>query len=302
MLQLAPGDINGHCPETPLWPLLESNPGQARLVFPEDRFRMTPVAMEFINADTNAVDPALTAEFTQALRDGGFVFPARSVHGRFTILKPLGEGVFLVDATYQVFHAKRRDNRPVVIKTSIDPAIETRHIKVSENAERRYYGLLLAGDGRLFLMTYDHYRLIPLPIDNYHPDEMDFKLVINPLYLTAVWSDEKTIRAVAMDTDYRPIDHYVHSMSRATVTPMQRLYQVLFPFTLRLENTDGRFLDIKVRPGGLPSTIGLIISLAGYVIVEMMRHRHRPGLAGSLLVAITGIYGLIAVTFLETER
>jgi len=34
---------------------------------------MTPVAMEFINADTNAVDPALTAEFTQALRDGGFV-------------------------------------------------------------------------------------------------------------------------------------------------------------------------------------------------------------------------------------
>jgi len=79
-------------------------------------------------------------------------------------------------------------------------------------------------------------------------------------------------------------------------------YQVLFPFTLQLENTDGRFLDIKVRPGGLPSTIGLIISLAGYVIVEMMRHRHRPGLAGSLLVAITGIYGLIAVTFLKTER
>lgn len=37
VLQLTSNEINGHRPETPLWPLLESNPGQARLVFPERR-------------------------------------------------------------------------------------------------------------------------------------------------------------------------------------------------------------------------------------------------------------------------
>ncbi len=49
---------------------------QARLVFPEDRFRMTGEAMQFVNADTNAVDEPLTELFTRALKDAGFSFPA----------------------------------------------------------------------------------------------------------------------------------------------------------------------------------------------------------------------------------
>ncbi|MFP4348359.1 MAG: DUF4857 domain-containing protein [Thermodesulfobacteriota bacterium] len=50
--------------------------------------------------------------------------------------------------------------------------------------------------------SYDGYRLIRLPIDTYDPDRMDFKLLINPLYRTAVWSDEARIRAVAMDAAF----------------------------------------------------------------------------------------------------
>ena len=301
VLELKSAEINDRRPLTPLWPLLESNPGQARLVFPEDRFRMTAEGMAFINADFNRPDPGLSADFTRALKAEGFVFPARSVNGKSTILKPFDEGVFMVDADYRVFHVKRRDGRPVVVRTPIDPVLKTRHIKISENKRREYYGLLLTANDTLHLLTYDGYRLIPLPLEHYDPDRMDFKLLINPLYRTAVWSDAITIRAVALDRDYRPLDRYTHRMSRAVVTPMQKFHEVLFPFSLHLDDGEGGFLRLSLRPGGWLSLIGLLTSLGLFAAWFRIRRGYFPAAASLCLVAVTGLYGWIALIFLEAE-
>ncbi len=67
-----------------------------------------------------------------------------------------------MDDAYRVFHVKRRSNQPVVVRTPIDQVLETRHIKISENKCRQYYGLPLArdvghcGDG-LDGAVWDHY-------------------------------------------------------------------------------------------------------------------------------------------------
>lgn len=301
VLELKPGEINDQRPLTPMWPLLESNPGQARLVFPEDRFRMTADAMQFVNADFNRVDRDLTAAFTNALKEKGFVFPARSVNGKFSILKPFDEGAFIVDAKYQVFHVKRRDGKPFVVRTPIDTALKTRHIKISENRKREYYGLLLAADHRLYLLTYDNYRLIPLPLEDYYPNHMDFKLLVNPLYTTAVWSDEVVIRAVAMDRDFRVLDRYKHDMSRSTVTAAHQLRNILFPFTLKLQSINGGYLRLYVQTGGGLSLIGLALCAVAFVTVYRLRQGRFPSLAGISLVAVTGLYGWIAVNFIGSE-
>jgi hypothetical protein len=302
VLELKPGEINDRRPQTKLWPLLESNPGQARLVFPEDRFRMTGDSMQFVHAHTNHLDKCLSKDFTRALRKAGFAFPARSVNGKFTILKPFDEGVFIVAADYRVFHVRRRDNRPVVVRTPIDPSLKTRHIKVSENQRREFYGLLLAGDGSLHLLTCDNYRLVKLPLEQYDPDRMDFKLIVNPLYRTAVWSDETVIRAAAMDRGYRVLDCYRHRMSRATVTTAHRVYQALFPFTLHLASKDGGFLHLSVQPGGRLSLVGLLASLVGVTAWARWRNGRLPGLAWLCLVALTGVYGGMALVAVDGER
>lgn len=299
VLELKPEDINDRGIQLPLQPLLESNPGQARLVFPEDRFRITDEAMEFINADFNTVDEDLTELFTDALKAEGFVFPARSVNGKFTILKPFDEGVFLVDDEYRVFHVKRRDGRPVVVKTSIDPALKARHIKITENRRREYYGLLLAGDGSLYVLTYDDYRLIQIPLDGYDPDRMDFKLLMNPLYRTAVYSDEAKIRAVAMDENYQPIARYEHRMSRAEKTSAQFVYKAIFPFSLHIDGD--RRLSMSLQTGSLFSLIGMFGSLAGFTVWRRVRRRQLPRISEACLVAVTGLYGLIAVNMIDLE-
>lgn len=299
VLELKASEIGSHKPEIPLWPLLESEPGQARLVFPENRFRMTTEAMEFVNADTNSVDRELTNRFTEALQDKGFVFPARSVNGKFTILKPYDEGVFLVDAEHHVFHVKRRHGEPAVVKTPIPPDLETRHIKISENRRREYYGLLLAGDGGLHLLTYDNYRLIPLPLRNYDPDSMDFKLILNPLYRTAIFSDAETVWAVAMDTEYRPLARYGHLMSRAQETTAKNIHALIFPFVLHLEQDKGGYLALSVQSGGPVALWGLGGSLVILALLSWLRKKRPPRGHEMLLVALSGIYGLLAINVIE---
>lgn len=301
VFELRHSEINGNQPQVPLWPLLESNPDQARLVFPEDRFRMTTDAMEFINADYNIVDKVLTERFTSALKRAGFVFPARSVNGKFTILKPFDEGVFLVDDTFHVFHLKRKNGDPIVVKTSIDPKLKTRHIKISENKRKEYYGLLLDGTGQINLLTYDNYRLVPLPLKDYDSGQMDFKLIMNPLYKTAVYSDENIIRAVAMDEIYQPVKTFSHTMSRSKTTAVHRFYKIIFPFSIHLDAGGDDFMKLSVQSGGFAALIGIACCLGCYMLTFLVRRKKMPPVTGCALVSLTGVFGLLAVHFVGSE-
>ncbi len=296
-------EIHGRAPVPPLYPLLESNPGQARLVFPDDRFRMTPDAMVFINADTNENDKALTDAFTKALTDKGFGFPAQSVNGKFTVLKPFDEGVFLVDAQYRVFHVKRVDGRPWVVKTPIPEELKIRYIKVSENRQKEYYGLALFKDKKAGLVSWGTYRFIPLPLAGYDPDSMDLKLIFNPLHCTAVYSDSNVIRALAMDKDFLPVKSYVHTMSRANVRPALILRDLVFPFRFRLgPREDNEFISLSLESGSAWSLVGMALCTLIFTMGIHMGRGAWPKPASLALVALTGIYGLIAAAIADSDQ
>ncbi|MCG8632805.1 MAG: DUF4857 domain-containing protein [Desulfobacterales bacterium] len=303
VMELKSRDIPDKAPIVRFWPLLESNPGQARLVFPEDRFRITDTAMVFINADTNSEDKILTQRFTRALEENGFVFPARSVNGKFTVLKPFDEGVFMVDSDYRVFHVKRVDGQPRVVKTNIPPSLKTRHIRISENKQKEFYGLLLSGDGKINLVSYDNYRLIPVPLDSFDPDRMDLKLIFNPLYVTAVYSDSQTIRAVAMDRNFSPVKTYVHSMSRAQPTMAARIHDFIFPFSLKLSTGEtDEFIRFSMTPGTLISLGGTALCTLVFFGISVIGKGRRPDTGHLALVFLTGIYGLIAVSLVDPDQ
>ena len=297
VLELKARELPGRYPEVPFYPLLESNPGQARLVFPEDRFRMTDTDMEFVNADANMLDTVLTRMYTHTLKKKGFKFPARSVNGKFTVLKPFDEGVFLVDHVFHVFHVKRVDDKPVIVKTPISPDLKIRAIKISENKQKKYYGLALSGDGRIFLLGYDNYKLTPIPLADYDPDRMDLKLIFNPLYCTAIYSDDTTIRAVAMNKNLVPINTFVHTMSRATTTITTKVRDLLFPFSLALGTTrSSGYVTARAVPGTIWSLVGMGICVLLFIGGTKIITGQWPRGIRIITVAFTGIYGLIAMS------
>ncbi len=303
ILELAPREIRDRRPEIDVYPLLEANPGRARLQFPEDVFRMTADAMEFLNVDTNTVDTDLTTRFTMALTAAGFAFPAGLVAGKPTILKPLDEGYFLVDAAGAVFHVKRVDGRPQVVRTPIPTDLGIRHIKVSETRSRAFYGLLLTDDARLFLITYDAYRLVPLPVESYDPDRMAYKLLLNPMQATAVFGDEAMIHAVAMTRDFQPFDRYARPVPGTADMVYARLARWLFPYTVHLDEHNGGYLTWRLTDHGWTGVAGIGIALLTLLAVE--RWRRSPWRAQwpkLVLVVAGGLFGLLACLLLPERR
>lgn len=295
VLELAPTDVRDRRPEIEVYPLIESNPGRARLRFPEDVFRMTPTRMEFINVDDNRIDEDLTQRFTEALTSEGFRFPARLVAGKPTILKPFDEGYFIVDDSGAVFHVKRVDGAPQVTHTGLPSELAIRHIKVSENKRRLFYGFLLTEGGDVSLISYDDYALVPLPAEGYDPDSMIYKLILNPVHPTAIFDNNDEILAVAMTPDFQPIDRYQRPVPGTHDQLFAQVARGLFPFVVTLDDPTGRYLVWRLDHHGWASLIGLGLSVA--VLLAWTRARRlswRSLWPEILLVAITGVYGLIA--------
>ena len=299
---LKPRMIADRMPRIQVFPLLESMPGITRLRFPEDAFRFTDSSMEFINVDTNTVDEALTVRFTGALEEAGFVFPARRVFGHVSILKPFDEGFFIVDAAYAVFHVKRVKGQPAVVKTPIPPDLRIRNIKVSENKKREIYGSLLTEKGELFLISCDNYKLIRLPLDNYNPDIMDFKLIINPLYRTAVYSDDHTIYAVAMDSDYQPIDRYQRVMFAGQRTMKDIIFKAIFPFYIKTSDKSSGYLRFDLILNGWLSMAGIVLALLITVLyMRISKLNYKKYWLDPVFILFTGLFGLVAVILIKPE-
>ena len=301
VFELKPRMIADRSPRIQVFPLLESVPGRARLRFPEDAFRFTD-RMEFISVDTNAVDEGLTVRFTRALKEAGFVFPARMVSGRVSILKPFDEGFFIVDAAYAVFHIKRVNGQPVVVKTPIPRDLRIRNIKVSENKKREIYGSLLTEKGELFLIACDNYKLIRLPVDNYNPDIMDFKLIINPLYRTAIYSDDHTIYAVAMDHDYQPVSRYQRVMFAGQRTMKDIIFKAVFPFYIKTADKSSGYLRFDMILNGWLSMSGIAFALLITIIyMRISKLSYKEHWLDPVFILFTGLFGVVAVILIKPE-
>jgi len=303
VLQLKPRELQGRSPAIAVHPLLESRPGRARLVFPEDVFRMTADRMEFLNVDTNTVDERLTRLFTEALVEAGFRFPARLIEGKPTILKPYDAGWLMVDATGAVFHVVRADGLPQVVRTSIPANLGIRALELSEAEDRRFLGLLVTADDRIALIRQADYGLVFLPAAGYAPERMDYKVVFTPLHRTVVYGDDAMVTAVAMTRDFVPIARHTRAVPGAGDMLHARVARALFPFTLSLEDPTSGFLRWRADHHGWSGLIGTAGALVVLAVVARVRRWQGPRLwPDAVLVAAAGVFGLIAALAVPRTR
>ncbi|PTN38757.1 DUF4857 domain-containing protein [Desulfonatronum sp. SC1] len=301
-LEIRARHLRGHHPRIDLYPLFNIDPAVAMMRFPVEMFRFTDSAMEFLNADYNRLDRDLTETFTNTLRELGFSFPATVIGGRATNLKPFDDGYFIRDAVGRIFHVKRVLNRPEVVATDIDPSLDVLDIIVNENERREFHGVIITRQGEAFLISWDDYRLIPLPVQGYDPARMDLKLLIDPLYRTVTVSSDKSVFGVAMNTAYEPVRRFELSRRDASSPWVQRMREFLFPVELHLESPWRGQADLQVQLGGPWSIGGILTALAVLLLIRRGRDKTLPVLADLAPVALTGFIGLLAVLFLQPGR
>ena len=166
VFRIKPDEINP--PGVPLTILFESEPDYAELTIPDDILRLGKT-IEFIDPGTNKVLEEKSEKFRHAMESAGFVFPAKLVAGNPTNRKPFDEGFFVKDAENNVFQLKMIKGEPFCVNTGIDPNLNIRQIFISENSRKEFYGTVLTEDNKIYLITYDNYKLREVPTTGNDP-------------------------------------------------------------------------------------------------------------------------------------
>jgi hypothetical protein len=157
--------------------------------------------------------------------------------------------------------------------------------------------------GRLYIIGYKDNRLIPLDLPNFVPDTMELKIIFNPLYRTAIYSDRETIHAVVMDRDYRPLERYSRTMAMAAPRLPNQIWETLSPFSLQLRDPDSRYLTLKPVFHGWTSLIGSALAiLLAIAYLKLRGFRPHSHWADLVLVAVSGLCGLLALILLSPDR
>ncbi len=296
-----------------IYPLLEANPGQVALVLPADRIRLSGDALEMVDSDLNQVDPKRTEEYTKALTDKGFVFPAKGLWGNFNTFKPYEAGVFIVDSKDKTYHLLRENDIPKVTQVTFKENIVPQKVMLAEARDRKYLGLLLDTQNKIYLLHQDGFKLTHIPTPNYMPKSMDFKLIMDPLFITAVYSDSTDIHAIAYENapnlgeSLTPIHDFKHEMSQSKSTTTSTIKEILFPFSVTLDDfhmTKGS-LQFNLSPFYFLYGILLGIALAAFYYIKFkgQRRTHMTGFymqCGSIVVL--GIYVFIPLLLMEQYK
>ncbi len=283
------------CNEIPVYPLFESQSGRVRLEIPDNFFRITD-RMEFITASTNTINHELTDLFTRELVSRGFSFPSKIIAGNPTTRKPFDEGYFLVDARDKVFHCKMVQGKPFLAKLSLPDSLKIAYIAVSEMTLKEFYGILITRDNHCYLISYDNYRLIELPLMSYQRSRDRLRIYGDLFFRTVNVYADTAVLSLATDRNYQTISTYRESWKGKYAGKAGAFNQFIFPFSVDLKNSDSGYIGFIIRPPSLRSIWGMLLFSIIFIFLLIMRKNSvRKNWIDFLLVLITGIYGFIAV-------
>lgn len=227
-------------PEIKLYPLYESKSLYSQIEAPDKMFRID-FSIEFIDAKTNKIDKEKSLLFTKALTEKGFKFPAKEVFGNRSRKKPFDEGYFIKDSSQKLFHLKMQNGLPFVKDTNIKPDSGIKFIKTEENLRKEFYGVLFTHSNEIFLISYDNYRLIRLPVENFNHKNMSFYLSCDLLKRTIRINNGEYIYTTVTDRDYNLIGFLKVALEKYDKTA-EKYSKIIFPVSIETHKKNSAYI------------------------------------------------------------
>ncbi len=280
-------------PEIHLYPLYESASIFTEIEEPDSMFRINSSGIEFIKAKGNKIEKDVSKVYTDAMKKAGFVFPALGCYGNPDPRKPFDEGYFIVDAKENVFHLKKVKNRPFVKNTMIKIPGRIKYIMIEEHRRREYYGIILSDSNEFYLISYNDYKLIKLPVSIGKTRYLSFFMICDMLKRTIkIETDTKLICAVT-DNDYKLIDYFEQKINKADEKAV-KYTNFVFPLKISQFSSSSNYVlfDMKYSFSGLYLSLLWVFILL--LFLKAKGYKIRDHIADIIITGITGIIGLAA--------
>ncbi len=280
-------------PDLGLYILFESMPKRGKLEIPDDIFRLKN-NIEFIDVQTNTVNPEKSELFQSALEKEGFKFPSQWNSGNMNPRKPYDEGYFSLDSQGQLFHTKMVNGRPYVKDTKVGQSIDIAHFSMLEVADKRFYGFLFSKKGEVYILEGDagKYQPVQLDINPLDLKSDEFAILGNMLYWTITIKNQSGAHYYALDANtlQRVAEHRIER----TEGRWDQVSAWLFPVYLTFQKKESAYIAPEFHFTGFKA-LGINLLLVIIFCIFARKQNLKQKITGSLLILVTGIAGGIAL-------
>lgn len=285
-----------HAPQPSLYPMLESKSGKVNLTMPDDYFRIGR-RMEFIDAKSNKINEEKSTLFTAALSEKGFVFPAQIIAGIPTNRKSCDEGYFITDAQGKLFQVKMVKGNPAVVAIEMPEKLDIAYIEAVDVRSKEFYCYVFTRNQGVYVVIEEAYDLQRLPVDGFDPETMTFKMNSDIFNKCITISGENWFKSVAVNDMYETVGAYNEKWEGLFERTEGKAFASLFPFEIRTKDTNSSYVNffVSMSPGFRWVIANIICLLTLIFVLRKRRCNIKSNATDLLIVALTGVFGLIAV-------
>ena len=132
---------------------------------------------------------------------------------------------------------------------------------------------------------------------------MRLRFIADPIYRTISYSNSERVNCVVTDLKYNFIDSCHVDLVSFKKTIAGRVEKGLFPFKIETESNKSNFRSFRLVLNGYLGLLGIIPSLLLFILIKYIfgNEKVRNNPLDLLIVALTGIYGLLTVLIIKPE-
>ena len=276
-------------------PLFESEPERLGVTLPDDVFRINKNGIEFLDCETNRIEPEKSEKFNHSLIKEGFTAPAKGIYGIPSTIKLKDDGYFIVDKNNRLFHLKMIKGEPFCKEIKFDGIIK--NIKCHSSGD--LFCHIFDKNNRVYVLTRE-YELHKIPVDN--PNGRFF-VVSNYFYNTYKVNDKDKSTLYVFNPDYSFVAEHTEKIDHYSQSEEAKTEQSIFPFKIMRTPGFAHFIPIFNPVKGY--YILNLICAAIFIIVKLIRRRKLwlpVNIADFGIILLTGIYGFIGVWLFPNRK
>lgn len=299
-LKLEPRDVNAPAPV--LYPLFESQPGRVSFELPEDVFRIT-WRIEFIDVATNQINEEKSQRFSAALYHNGFSFPSKLIAGIPLPRKSVDEGYLVVDSKDQLFHLKMVEGKPYIRKGIVPEGVKFKFINCVDFKSHAFYAYLFSDQNEVYVLTQDDYQLIRWPVEGIDPTAYSVKIYGDIFNYNLILEGDGLMKIYALDINYNLVKSYSETWTKKNDRSEGQIFAWVFPAQVSFTSEKSSFVafDFSLTDGFRWLYLNLLLTALQLGWVVFRRLQPRKHLGDFVIVALTGIYGFLAVNFFPNK-
>ena len=184
-----------------LYHLMESMSGRVDLELPDDVFRISSRGIEFVNAKNNEIEEDKSKQFTKAMLEKGFTFPARIISGNPSTRKDYDEGYMIVDNAGKLFHMKQTVGRPYVRHIELEEGFDIKYVFINEFKDKKTIAFIVDKHNKFYVLENKSYQLYYTGIDTFNPTEDAITIFGNMFDWTVTVNTEHNVFYYALDAN-----------------------------------------------------------------------------------------------------